>query len=450
MKWFRKGLYKMKIVRVKDVVSIKRSIESGTSEQQAVVKNIISEIRARSDEALREFTEKFDRVRLSDFSITKKEIEKAYEQVSEDFVKILREAAENIRSFHEKQLRPSWMTTEENGTILGQKVVPLDSVGVYVPGGTAAYPSSVLMNVIPAKVAGVKRIVMVSPPNRDGCIPAAVLVAAKEAGVEEIYKVGGAQAVAALAYGTESITPVDKITGPGNVFVALAKREVFGDVDIDMIAGPSEIAILADDTAQADEVAADLLSQAEHDPRACSVLVTPSVALAEAVAVEVERQLSMLPRKDIAERSIADYGSIYVTSGIAEAVDVVNLLAPEHLEIMTENALELLGEIRHAGAIFIGRYSTEPVGDYFAGPNHVLPTNGTARFSSPLNVDDFQKKSSVIIYSEKALAENGAKIASFARLEGLEAHARAVEIRLKKSTLLKDKNSFGEQRKCPQ
>ena len=421
----------MKILKVSELISIKRSIEAGTSEQQDVVKKIIAEIRTRGDEALREYTEKFDRVNLSSFSVTDKEIEAAYQQIDRRFISIVQEAAENIRAFHEKQLRPSWMTTEENGTVLGQKITPLDSVGVYVPGGTAAYPSSVLMNVIPAKVAGVKRIVMVSPPDDQGQLPAAVLVAAKEAGVEEIYKVGGAQAIAALAYGTESIRSVDKITGPGNIFVALAKREVFGDVDIDMIAGPSEIAILADDTAKADELAADLLSQAEHDPRACSVLVTPSLTLAEAVALEVEKQLELLPRKDIAARSVADYGAIYVTADMDEAVETVNQLAPEHLEVITENAIELLGKIRHAGAIFIGRYSSEPVGDYFAGPNHVLPTNGTARFSSPLNVDDFQKKSSVIIYSEKALTENGAKIAEFARMEGLEAHARAVEIRLK-------------------
>ncbi|MDR4949262.1 histidinol dehydrogenase [Neobacillus cucumis] len=421
----------MKILKVNELVSIKRSIEAGTSEQQEIVKGIISEIRHRGDAALREFTEKFDRVTLTSFSVTESEIEAAYAEVDQPYIEIVREAAQNIRTFHEKQLRPSWMTTEENGTILGQKITPLDSVGVYVPGGTAAYPSSVLMNVIPAQVAGVKRIVMVSPPDEQGKLPAAVLVAAKEAGVKEVYKVGGAQAIAALAYGTESIAPVDKITGPGNIFVALAKREVFGDVDIDMIAGPSEIAVLADDTARADEVAADLLSQAEHDPRACSVLVTPSVTLAEAVAVEVEKQLAVLPRKEIASRSIADYGAIYVTADLDEAVETVNQLAPEHLEVITENAMELLGKIRHAGAIFVGRYSSEPVGDYFAGPNHVLPTNGTARFSSPLNVDDFQKKSSVIVYSEKALKENGAKIAAFARMEGLEAHARAVETRLK-------------------
>jgi histidinol dehydrogenase len=416
---------------VNDLISIKRSIESGTTEQLAVVKNIISDIRSIGDNALRDYTEKFDRVKLDSFLVTENEINEAYRKVDSEFISIVREAADNIRSFHEKQLRPSWMTTEENGSILGQKITPLDSVGVYVPGGTAAYPSSVLMNVIPAKVAGVKRIVMVSPPNSEGILPAAVLVAAKEAGVEEIYKVGGAQAIGALAYGTESIASVDKITGPGNIYVALAKREVFGDVDIDMIAGPSEIAIIADDTARADEVAADLLSQAEHDPRACSVLVTPSMKLAEEVAVEVEKQLALLPRKDIASRSIEDYGVIYVTSSIEEAVETVNQLAPEHLEILTENGIELLGKIRHAGAIFIGRYSSEPVGDYFAGPNHVLPTNGTARFSSPLNVDDFQKKSSVIIYSEKALKDNGEKIAKFARMEGLEAHARAVELRLK-------------------
>lgn len=421
----------MKIQKVDDLVSIKRSIETGTSEQLSIVKNILSDIRTRGDEALREYTEKFDRVQLASFSVTEEEIAEAYKTVDEDFVAIVREAAENIRFFHEKQLRPSWMTTEENGTILGQKITPLDSVGVYVPGGTAAYPSSVLMNVIPAKVAGVKRIVMVSPPDKEGKLPAAVLVAAKEAGVKEIYKVGGAQAIAALAYGTASIVAVDKITGPGNIFVALAKREVFGDVDIDMIAGPSEIAVLADETARAEEIAADLLSQAEHDPRACSVLVTPSQRLADEVSLEVEKQLALLPRKEIAARSIADYGVIYVAANLDQAVETINVLAPEHLEIITENAMELLGKIRHAGAIFIGRYSSEPVGDYFAGPNHVLPTNGTARFSSPLNVDDFQKKSSVIVYSEKALRDNGAKIAAFARMEGLEAHARAVEIRLK-------------------
>lgn len=423
----------MKILQVNELVSIKRSIESGTAEQLEVVQKIIADIRTNGDRALKAYTEKFDGVRLESLLVSAAEMEEAYGLVDSGFVGIVKEAAENIRIFHEKQLRPSWMTTEENGTILGQKLTPLDSVGVYVPGGTAAYPSSVLMNVIPAKVAGVERIVMVSPPDRKtGKLPPAVLVAAKEAGVKEIYKVGGAQAIAALAYGTETIQSVDKITGPGNIFVALAKKEVFGDVDIDMIAGPSEVAVLADDTAFADEVAADLLSQAEHDPRACSVLVTPSMKLAEAVSTEVSKQLELLPRKEIASRSIADYGAIYVTADLDEAIATVNQLAPEHLEIVTDNAMEMIGKIRHAGAIFVGRYSSEPVGDYFAGPNHVLPTNGTARFSSPLNVDDFQKKSSVIVYSEKALKDNGAKIAAFARMEGLDGHARAVEKRLEK------------------
>jgi histidinol dehydrogenase len=423
----------LKIIKVNDTISIKRSVDSGTEEQRSIVKGIIEKVKSGGDSSLIEYTQSFDRVRLSSFTVTEEEYEEAYRQVDTDMIEIIREAACNIRDFHQKQLRNSWMTTQKNGTLLGQKVTPLDSVGVYVPGGTAAYPSSVLMNVIPAQVAGVERIVMVSPPNQQGKLPAGVLVAAREAGVKEIYKVGGAQAVAALAYGTESIRPVDKIVGPGNIYVALAKREVFGDVDIDMIAGPSEIAVLADNTAKPNEVAADLLSQAEHDARACSVLVTPSQELAEAVADEVEKQLAVLPRREIAAQSIQDYGAIYVTGTMEEAVDTINELAPEHLEIMTENAMEMVGKIRHAGAIFVGRYSAEPVGDYFAGPNHVLPTNGTARFSSPLNVDDFQKKSSIIMYSEQAFIENGEKIAAFARLEGLEAHARAIEARKKNS-----------------
>ncbi|MCA1040406.1 histidinol dehydrogenase [Bacillus infantis] len=420
----------MKIIKVSEDISIKRSVDSGTEEQRKAVKSIIAEVRKNGDEAVRSFTEKFDGIQLSSFAASYAEVEEAYSTIDPSILEVIKEAAANIRSFHEKQLRPSWMTTDENGTMLGQKVTPLDSAGLYVPGGTAAYPSSVLMNVIPAKVAGVRRIVITSPPGRDGKLPAAVLVAAKEAGAEEVYKIGGAQAIAALAYGTESIQPVDKITGPGNIFVALAKREVFGDVDIDMIAGPSEIAVLADDTAKANEVAADLLSQAEHDPMACSVLVTTSSNLAEQVAEEVKRQLADLPRREIAAQSIKDFGVIYVAETMEEAVETVNRLAPEHLEVLTENPMELLGQIRHAGAIFLGRFSPEPVGDYFAGPNHVLPTNGTARFSSPLNVEDFQKKSSIVYYSEKSLQENGAKIASFARLEGLEAHARAIEERL--------------------
>ena len=421
----------MKIVYGGETVNIKRSVDSGTEEQRRIVKEIIENVRVKGDLALQEYTQKFDRTEIADFFVTEQEIEEAYSDIEEDMVAIIKEAAENIRSYHQNQLKTSWMVPKENGSILGQKITPLDSVGVYVPGGTAAYPSSVLMNVMPAHVAGVKRIVMVSPPGENGKIPSAVLVAAHIAGVKEIYKVGGAQGVAALAYGTKTIAPVDKIVGPGNIYVALAKREVFGDVDIDMIAGPSEIAILADDTAKAKEVAADLLSQAEHDARASAVLVTTSENLAVAVAKEVEQQLIGLPRKEIAQKSIEDFGLILIKETMEEAVAAINELAPEHLEIITENAFEQIGAIRHAGAIFIGRYSSEPVGDYFAGTNHVLPTNGTARFSSPLNVEDFQKKSSIIYYSKNAFDENAEKIAAFARLEGLEAHARAIESRYK-------------------
>ncbi|RDI41049.1 histidinol dehydrogenase [Falsibacillus pallidus] len=422
----------MKIVPVTETISIKRSIDSGTEEQRAAVQSILSDVRKNGDAAVLTYTKKFDGADLDQLRVKEDEIAEAYENMDGEIISIIREAIQNIRSFHEKQVRNSWMMTDESGTILGQKMTPLDSAGVYVPGGTAAYPSSVLMNVIPAKTAGVKRIVMATPPNENGKIPSAVLVAANEAGVSEIYKTGGAQAIAALAYGTESIRPVDKIVGPGNIYVALAKREVFGDVDIDMIAGPSEIAVLADATAKANEVAADLLSQAEHDMRACSVLVTESRELAEETSKEVQKQLESLPRKEIAQKAIDDYGVIYLTQSLQESIEVINSIAPEHLEIMTEEPMELLGQIRNAGAIFLGRYSSEPVGDYFAGPNHVLPTNGTARFSSPLNVDDFMKKSSIISYSRKALEENAEKIAAFARLEGLEAHARAVEERFKK------------------
>ncbi|WP_141432982.1 histidinol dehydrogenase [Bacillus sp. 03113] len=422
----------MKIVKVSKDDSIKRSVDSGTKEQLSIVKSIIEDVRNNGDQSLLKYTEKFDQAHLTSLAVTDEELEAAYLEIDASTVSIIQEAANNIRVYHQNQLKTSWMTTSDNGTLLGQKVTALDSVGVYVPGGTARYPSSVLMNVIPAKVAGVERIVMVSPPDENGKLPAAVLIAAKEAGVKEIYKVGGAQAIAGLAYGTETIKPVDKIVGPGNIFVALAKREVYGDVDIDMIAGPSEIAVLADETARPNEVAADLLSQAEHDPRACSVLVTPSLELAEKVAAEVEKQLETLPRKSIATQSIENYGVIYLTETMEEAIDTVNRLAPEHLEVLSSNPLELLGKIRHAGAIFLGRYSPEPIGDYFAGPNHVLPTNGTARFSSPLNVEDFQKKSSIIYYSEQAFHENGEKIAAFARLEGLEAHARAIEERYNK------------------
>ena len=420
----------MKIVKVGADISIKRDVDTGNEAQRAAVDSIIADVIEHGDQALRSYTKKFDGADLEQFRVTKAELEGAYAEIDDEVLAALRQAITNIFDFHERQKRQSWMTTKEDGTILGQKVTPLDSVGTYVPGGKAAYPSSIMMNVIPAQVAGVKRIVMVSPADATGALPASVLVTANELGVEEIYKVGGAQAVAALAYGTGSIKPVDKITGPGNIYVALAKRAVFGKVDIDMIAGPSEIVVLADDTANPGFIAADLLSQAEHDEQASAVLVTPSTQLAEAVAKEVETQLATLPKRAIAEASIRDYGAIYVARDLAEAVDVVNELAPEHLELLTEEPMKLVGKIRHAGAIFVGPYSSEPVGDYFAGPNHVLPTNGTARFSSPLNVDDFTKKTSIISYSKEAIEANGKQIAALARLEGLEAHARAIDIRL--------------------
>lgn len=419
----------MKIERVTGQLSLRRTIESGTEEQRRAVQAIIDDVRTNGDIALKKYTEQFDKVAIDDFLVSKEEIDAAYRDINDELLHVLREAAANIRDYHERQKRESWIMTKEDGTMLGQKVTPLDAVGLYVPGGTAAYPSSVLMNVIPAQVAGVKRIVIVSPPTKQGTPPAGVLVAAHELGVKEIYKVGGAQAIAALAYGTETIQPVDKIFGPGNIYVALAKREVFGQVAIDMIAGPSEIVVLADETAKANEIAADLLSQAEHDERASSILVTPSLKLAHEVANEVQKQLETLPRQAIAAASMEQYGAIYVTDTLEEAIAVVNELAPEHLEVMTAEPLLVLGQIRHAGAIFLGRFSSEPVGDYFAGPNHVLPTNGTARFSSGLSVDEFVKKSSIIFYSEQALKENGRKIAAFARAEGLEAHARAIEAR---------------------
>ena len=419
----------MRIKKVGETVSLRRSIDQGTEEQRVAVLQVLQAVKEKGDKALYEYTEKWDGAKLSTLKVTKGEIKEAYQQVSPQVINIIHSAAENIRDFHQKQVKQSWLSTKPDGSILGQQVTALDAVGVYVPGGKAAYPSSVLMNVIPAQVAGVERIAMVSPPSEEGTLPAGVLVAADILGVDEIYKVGGAQAVAAFAYGTETIEAVDKIVGPGNIFVALAKREVYGLVDIDSIAGPSEIVVLADETARANEIAADLLSQAEHDELASSVLVTTSQSLADEVVQEVEQQLSTLPREAIARASLEAYGTIFVTETIEEALRVVNELAPEHLEVMTAEAMNLLPYIKHAGAIFVGRFSSEPVGDYFAGPNHVLPTNGTARFSSGLSVDEFVKKSSVIMYSEQALKENVDKIAAFARLEGLEAHARAVESR---------------------
>lgn len=419
----------MKRMKLAKGISLKRPLERGNEEQLTVVREVLNAVRANGDAAVRMYTEKWDGFVPEDLRVTQVEIEAGAKALDAQLYADLKEAAANIRLYHEQQKRSGFRLDLADGSWLGQKITALDAVGLYVPGGTAAYPSSVLMNVIPAQVAGVKRIVITSPANREGKLPDGVLAAAHILGVQEVYKIGGAQAIAALAYGTESITAVDKITGPGNIFVALAKREVFGEVAIDMIAGPSEIAILADETAYADEVAADLLSQAEHDKMACAVLVTTSETLAEQVAAEVEKQLTTLPREEIARTAIENFGAIYVTETMSDAVDAINTLAPEHLEILTKNAEAVAEQVRHAGGIFIGRYSSEPVGDYFAGTNHVLPTNSTARFASGLGVDDFIKKSSVVYYSDRTWAKNAPKIARLARMEGLEGHARAVESR---------------------
>ncbi len=409
----------------------KRSVDAGTREQQEAVKAILTSVRQQGDEALRYYTERFDRVLLQNFRVSEGEFAEASELVSSQVKAALEEAAENIRAFHERQVRQSWFTTKESGTLLGQLIRPLKRAGLYVPGGTAAYPSSVLMNAIPAKIAGVPEVVITTPPGADGKINPAILVAAQIAGVSEIYKVGGAQAIAALTYGTEQIKAVDKIVGPGNIFVALAKREVFGLVSIDMVAGPSEIAVIADETANPRYVAADLLSQAEHDPMSAAILVTTSQSLAEQVSQEVKRRLADLPRKSIAEAAIRDYGAILLVNDLEEGFAVINRIAPEHLEIMMAEPFEHLGKVENAGAIFLGPYSSEPVGDYFAGTNHVIPTNGTARFSSPLSVDDFIKKSSVVSYSKRDLRENGHKIVALAEQEGLSGHGRAILARLR-------------------
>lgn len=419
----------MKIVDVANF-STRRDVETGTETQRAAVLEILQAVKQEGDVAVRRFTEQFDRIQLTEMRVTEEEFKEALRNIAPEVRDAIREAAANIRDYHSRQIRQSWMTTCDSGTMLGQLIRPLQRVGLYVPGGTAAYPSSVLMNAIPAQVAGVEEIAMVTPPGKDGKVNPGVLVAAYEVGVNEIYKVGGAQAIAALTYGTETLKPVDKIVGPGNIYVALAKREVFGLVDIDMVAGPSEIVVLADSTANPAYVAADLLSQAEHDVMASAVLVTTCRELAQVVQQEVEAQVAVLPRKEIAQASIRDYGVICVVNSMEQGLDVVNRLAPEHLELMVEEPMAYVGQIKNAGAIFLGPYSSEPVGDYFAGTNHVLPTNGTARFSSPLNVDDFLKKSSLISYSRQDLLAHGQKIMSLARQEGLEAHARAIQIRL--------------------
>lgn len=393
------------------------------------VARIIDDVKLRGDAALMELTARIDGVQLKEIAVTEQEFTQAYEAVSDEYLAAIRQAKQNVRRFHEEQKPKSWLTYREKGVILGQNCTPLDRVGIYVPGGTATYPSSVLMNAIPAHVAGVKEIYMVVPPAKNGSVSAEVLVAAKEAEVTAVYKIGGAQAVAALAFGTQTIPKVDKITGPGNLFVTLAKKQVFGHVDIDMLAGPSEVFIIADEKANARYIAADLLSQAEHDLLASSVLVTPSAKLAAAVTAEVDKQLAALPRSEIAAGALAQYGYIFITSNLAEAVALANDYAPEHLEVMVENPFALLGDIKHAGAIFLGEYSPEPLGDYIAGPNHVLPTGGTARFYSVLNVETFMKKTSIISYTKEALQEVSDMVITLAVTEGLEAHANAIRVR---------------------
>ena len=412
---------------------LKRSPNS-YGEFEGRVAAILADVKERRDAALFEYTKKFDGADIStdNLVVTEEEIREAYETVDPSLVEIIRKALVNIRAYHEKQRRYSWFDSKPNGSMLGQKITPLRRVGVYVPGGKAVYPSSVLMNIVPAKVAGVEEIVMTTPPGKDGKVNPTTLVAAKEAGADVIYKVGGAQAIAALAYGTESIPKVDKIGGPGNIDVALAKKAVYGHVSIDSIAGPSEILIIADDTANPRYVAADLLSQAEHDEMASAILVTTSRRLAEKVSKEAEQFVAQLSRKDILQKSLDNYGYILIAETLDDAIDAANEIASEHLEIVTANAFEVMMKVRNAGAIFIGEYSSEPLGDYFAGPNHVLPTNGTAKFFSPLSVDDFIKKSSIIYYSKDALRPVHEDIIRFAEAEQLTAHANSIRVRFEK------------------
>ena len=398
---------------------------------EAAVADILANVKEKGDEALFSYTKEFDKVEVTadTIRVTEAEIQEAYEAVDASLLEVIRKALVNIRSYHEKQRQNSWFTSTENGTMLGQKVTPLNRVGVYVPGGKAVYPSSVLMNIVPAKVAGVPHIVMTTPPGKDGKVYASTLVAAREAGADEIYKVGGAQAVGALAYGTESIPKVDKIVGPGNIFVALAKKAVYGYVSIDSIAGPSEILVLADETANPRYVAADLLSQAEHDELACAILITTSREFADKVDQEVKGFVEVLSRKEIIQKSLDNFGYILIAEDMDEAIEAANEIAPEHMEIVTANPFEDMMKVKNAGAIFIGEYSSEPLGDYFAGPNHVLPTNGTAKFFSALSVDDFIKKSSIVYYSKAALRDIHKDIVQFATSEQLTAHANSIAVR---------------------
>jgi histidinol dehydrogenase len=393
------------------------------------VEDIIHHIKENGDQALKEYTLKFDEIKLENIQVSEMEIEQAIQEVDESFLKILKEAQTNILDFHRRQKQESWVFQKNEQIMLGQMITPIERIGIYVPGGKAAYPSTVLMNAIPASVAGVRSIAMVTPPNKEGKINPYILAAAKLAGIHEIYKIGGAQSIAALAYGTESILPVNKIVGPGNIYVARAKKKVFGKVDIDMIAGPSEVCIIADQQSNPRFIAADLLSQAEHDELASAILITPSIELARKVTEEVELQMKALERVDIIKKSIDAYGVIFITEDMDTAVAVANELAPEHLELMIDQPFELLPKVKNAGAIFLGAYSPEPLGDYFAGPNHTLPTSGTAKFSSPLGVYDFMKKSSIIYYGQSALGAVKDKIMEFAKKEGLNAHANSIKVR---------------------
>ena len=430
----------MRIVKVnKDSIAnilsdlLKRS-PTNYGDFQDKVDAIIKNVRDNGDKAVFDYTAQFDKaeIKADNILVTEEEIKEAYEEVDDELIKVIRKAIKNIRDFHEKQIQKSWFETREDGVMLGQKVTPMETCGVYVPGGKAVYPSSVLMNIVPAHVAGVKNIIKTTPPGKDGKVTANTLVAAKEAGATKVYKVGGAQAIAAMAFGTESIPKVDKIVGPGNIFVALAKKAVYGNVSIDSIAGPSEILVLADETANPRYVAADLLSQAEHDELASAILVTTSEMLAKEVSKQVEVFVEELSRTEIMKKSLENYGYILVADTMEEVIDIANEIASEHLEIMTANPYDVMMRVRNAGAIFIGEYSSEPLGDYFAGPNHVLPTNGTAKFFSPLGVDDFIKKSSIIAYSKEALEAIHSDIEQFAEAEKLTAHANSIKVRFEK------------------
>ncbi len=411
---------------------LKRS-PNNYSEYEKTVADIINNVREKKDRAVFEYTKEFDKwdINGGNIRVTEEEIEEAFAATEEKFIKVMQKSAENIKAFHEKQLRNSWIDTKPDGSILGQRILPIAVSGVYVPGGKAAYPSSLLMNVIPARVAGVKKIIVTTPAGADGKVNPGTLVAAKIAGVNEIYKVGGAQAIAAMAFGTESIPKVDKITGPGNIFVALAKKACFGFVSIDSIAGPSEILVIADETANPKFVAADLLSQAEHDELASAILITTSEKLADQVSEEIDGFLKTLSRAEIIKKSLDNYGYQLIADSMEDAVDAANAIASEHLEILTKDPYQVMTKIENAGAIFLGEYSSEPLGDYYAGPNHILPTNGTARFFSPLNVDDFMKKTSIISYSREALKQAHEDIELFAQKEGLTAHANSVRVRFR-------------------